>query len=901
VNRVLRYGLAVIIVSYAVIPPTLMSQSQVHTSKILPYPTPLSAHEVKGGYWRSDHTFEPALIITNLLEEQSLTVSPSLYAADGTEFELLPVTLTPAGVTNIDVRAALAGAPAEIRQHFTEYGSAGVRYQWNWDGAINTMLQNRDSKRSLIFNFDLHSTTPTYHDAVPSVVEGLWWKEDARVRGFLGLVNIANRPLNVNLQVLSDKGELEEEKVLQILPNETRLLDLLKGAHSQSGGIRVLTDGSQRDLVLAGGLENPVEGYSARMPFSMTMKDSKQSTISISSVGLMYGKPDPMMKFPAKTEFGIYLALRNTTGRTVAVTPALFYMEGEEVRTSSLKELTLGPNQSRRWSPEELSAYFGLTKLPGMINLVFSYEGTPSDVLLANGVIDKTKSYVFESHISPVGRSQAKALNDWDVSNGNDTMMSFLNLGEDEQDLLVTFYFDGGRYKLPVHLRVGASTMFNVSEIIMEQKPDPDGNIIPREALYGTSVLSGAQSSAEFINVAVASGVFNVARATCGNKCPTCLGYNGFQVTLGNPFCADGSSDGFCPLGLSATFHAMALQQNGAWADISAVSGVTSWSSSASTVASSQGYGHFLGQALGRYSGNAQANLIDINPDCGATGSPCPNSPWSGGGSGGVAPTITLSPALWYFGRGNTPPSGFPGGITTTATAVGGGNGSYVWTITSGTSKAILENNSSTITKTNANTVVITSTSYSTQGNDVTIQLQYTPSGGSQLMSSHSFSIDSPYKLILISSATTGAAQGMFACEDPTPNPQGTDGFQTLYHYSIKSFFGSQVTFENANETFALQVDTYVGNTWPAYVVNPGFTSTGNFDENICAVGTTLKPRTLPNQSPLGNVEIDYGSQFWFIGSLAEGSGIEVQGDTLSRYQDHGTITNIVSPDPVVR
>lgn len=157
-----------------------------------------------------------------------------------------------------------------------------------------------------------------------------------------------------------------------------------------------------------------------------------------------------------------------------------------------------------------------------------------------------------------------------------------------------------------------------------------------------------------------------------------------------------------------------------------------------------------------------------------------------------------------------------------------------------------------------------------------------------------SLSIDSPYKLVLNSSNTTGAAQGLFACEDPTPNPSGTDGYQTLYHYSIKSFFGAQITFQDANETFALQGDIYIGNNWPAYSVTPGFTATGNFDENICTVGPSLTPPSKPPQG--GNIEIDYGSQFWFVGSLNEGGGVEVQSDTLTRYQDHGAITNINSP-----
>jgi hypothetical protein len=58
----------------------------------------------------------------------------------------------------------------------------------------------------------------------------------------------------------------------------------------------------------------------------------------------------------------------------------------------------------------------GLPNLSGMINLTFSYLGGPSDVIMANGGIDQTRNYVFEINMQTVGRSQAKELKAWDVS-----------------------------------------------------------------------------------------------------------------------------------------------------------------------------------------------------------------------------------------------------------------------------------------------------------------------------------------------------------------------------------------------------------------------------------------------------------------------------------------------------
>jgi hypothetical protein len=125
--------------------------------------TPLVEQRLEGGYWRSDHTFRPMLIVTNILENAELPVTPSLYAADGTEYQLPPVTLGPAGVSFIDIIAALSAAPDEIKNHFSEHGSASVKYVWHSPGAVSAMVQNRDAKRSLNFNFDLRTPMVMKH------------------------------------------------------------------------------------------------------------------------------------------------------------------------------------------------------------------------------------------------------------------------------------------------------------------------------------------------------------------------------------------------------------------------------------------------------------------------------------------------------------------------------------------------------------------------------------------------------------------------------------------------------------------------------------------------------------------------------------------------------------------
>jgi hypothetical protein len=598
------------------------------------YKTPLSEQLLAGGFWRVDHTFAPVLIITNFIQNAELAVTPVLYAADGTEYQLPPITLGPAGVSLTDIRAALNSAPAEIKDHFSDYGSAAVKYMWHWPGAASAMVQNRDAKRSLNFNFELRAPMAMQHGASTTVQEGLWWREDSDVNGFLALVNVARRPINVQVQVLSEYGAFERERTIHLEANETSNLDLLEDTKGSYGGIRVTHHGAEKDIVLVGGLENPQEGYSAQIPFLTITPETKPSAVAVSSVGLMLGTPDPMMKFPSGTQFGIYLALRNTSERPISVIPTLYYMDGADVRSSVLKTLTLAASQARHWTPEELSRELGLPKFSGMINLVFSYHGSPSDVIMANGSIDQTKNYVFEINMKAVGKSGAKGLKAWDVSNGNDTMISLLNLADNDQDLSITLFFNGGRYKYRVHLKASGSTMFNVSDIIMMQQPDPDGNTIPPDVTNGSAVLSGSLGYQESINVAVGVGVFNVATATCGTTCPTCFGFSDFQVLPYN------SNSSTALVGGTTTFVAWGFGQDSYWHNVTYLS---SWSSDNGNVATSQGGGQFIGVGGGTFDAQASAYLLDENADCPeGSNQACPSSFYSGDAGGTIQVPTSL-------------------------------------------------------------------------------------------------------------------------------------------------------------------------------------------------------------------------------------------------------------------
>ena len=97
------------------------------------------------------------------------------------------------------------------------------------------------------------------------------------------------------------------------------------------------------------------------------------------------------------------------------------------------------------------------------------------------------------------------------------------------------------------------------------------------------------------------------------------------------------------------------------------------------------------------------------------------------------------------------------------------------------------------------------------------------------------------------------------------------------------------------NETFGARTDD-TSNSWISPSAGSAFSTDGTFADHVCYI-YGVDPTSLPPQSPLLNTKVFHLTpQSWFVGSQTNGSGIEVQTDTLQYYTDHGRHGDINSP-----
>jgi hypothetical protein len=506
-------------------------------SKPLPYPYPAVLRSVAGGLWMTDGNFKSSIYLKNGLVTSALEVTPILYLANGTKLPLAAVHLEPAGTATVDINQSLADNG--IAPYAQLSGYLEVEYKWPWD-VLCVTIHNVDIAHSLIFNFNLGvpllagAVLPERSAEKSEILEGMWWKETKDLTGFVALSNPTEEPRSATVAVSDSFGKPIEKHAVIVSPHGTKLVALseLRNAPGVSGGISISYQGPEDAIVVTGGLEDQTTGFSANIPFTdpapNAPRDStstEPSTFNLAELGLMAGIADPMMRFPSGTVFTPYTVMRNPSPQTIPVKPAVYWMDSTGPRSAILPQFSLSPHQALSLDVVSMMASVGLKNFNGSVDLILEVpESSRSTLIVACGSIDQKKNYVFGVMPTLVAESESKTLSYWSTADGDDTMVTVWSPADEEQELIFTVSFSGGHYLMPLHLSPKATRTFNISEIIHNQIPDSEGNVIPISVHEGSAQISGSQGEAEWILVAMDFSIYNVQKATCGFTCASCGG-----------------------------------------------------------------------------------------------------------------------------------------------------------------------------------------------------------------------------------------------------------------------------------------------------------------------------------------------------------------------------------------
>lgn len=611
-----------------------------------------------GGLWITDANFKSSIYLRSVVETDPITVTPILWLANGTKYTLPNVTLDPAGIAIIDINAGLQ--QQGISPWATLSGYVELQYTWPWDPLCAT-IRDVDVTHSLIFTFGMRTTTPLNPKAVspataqPSTqtLEGMWWKEEKNVTGFVALTNTSSQPIQASVELGDQLANPIAQHNVTISPHGMKLVNLqeLPGLPLSVGGIHISYTGPTDALIVNGGVEDESVGYSAGLAFSSPLLRPDQlpphakltQFTSFAELGLMTGASDPMMKFPAGTTFTPYSVVRNISDALLSLTPTIWWMQNGQAQSARLQPIQLLPSQSQALNVPAMLAQAGLSDYNGSFNLTFGGNLKRGSLLTAAGSVDQTKTYVFEVTPRGVAESVSKSLQYWSTGNGDDTMITLWNPADEAQDFIFKLFFTGGHYLVPVHLEARATRTINVSDIVMNPAPDAEGNTIPPTIHEGSIKITGSHAENQSILVSIDAGIYNVHKATCGMDCYTCDGYSDWAV---NPdtFTVD--------VGNETSLAFVAIYDGGT--TYTFLTDDASWETSDSSVATVNSDATVTGVGSGTVTIAAidQFDTDYATNVCVPSGSPdpCPVGTGGGGEAGGTVPNPSVTISLQSSG-----------------------------------------------------------------------------------------------------------------------------------------------------------------------------------------------------------------------------------------------------------
>lgn len=605
--------------------------AQEEKSASRPVSSPSTAQGMEGGVWRTDNNFESTLELKNVLVNQALMATPIIYMSDGTPYELKPVALQPAGVATVNIGTALADLPAYLEPHRSSFGMVGVKFSWSWPAAVLGMVRSVDETAMVSFQSSLHADLNDVHAQTPAQavqrIEGMWWKPYATTNGFIVLSNTLLRANPVTIAVYDSSGKAAGQRTVTLASHASQWLSLSDLVSSpitagSIGSIQIQYQGPVNSISAFGGLEDDSNGYSATLHLDELhpdrVRDLSEHEVVLDGAGLMLGKQPPRMQFPADASFSLYSVLHNTSSQAKQVALSLTFAGLSGPETHGIGQVTLAPRETKQIDYPDLLAASELSLPDGSVDLTVSYMGHDGDVEVEMGSVDQTGNYVFQVISEPEEWTISRTLCRWSVLGDTNTMISLWNYSPIAEDLVLTLYYTGGKYLIPVHLEPRSDYEMDIATLIHSGQPDSLGTVIPQTITEGSANLADAQRERNKIFVALNAGVFNVRTATCGNQCQTCNGVQSLAITPNSINVDAGSTQqlfGLETMNTGSTSEVM----SGAWSSTSGSASVNS-----------------NGLLTGTSVGTTTINLTESNL-------PAPAGYVCTGPNGGCPPTISAS------------------------------------------------------------------------------------------------------------------------------------------------------------------------------------------------------------------------------------------------------------------
>lgn len=493
-------------------------------------------------YWTTETGWDTMLELRNNLVAQTLTVTPSLRAPDGTETSLGPITINPRDIQTIDIGAAVGTVAPQL---IGTFGSIVLRYQSVSYSNLYALAMIRNIGRPIVFHFD---GTGEREDYRVGSREGIWWLPDPSATDYVILTNQGDKALPVVLSVYNANGTASTQAI-RLGPRQASRYSIgtiarAAGFTSSYGGFRVSAAANANWLNTLHIVFDTQSGFSALMK---TFDHDPQATIrerdyaktnvwTTRAPMLALSQPDPALAIPVGTTLQPQLFVRNTTGKPVQANLRFVWRgDGSTTGKASGPALQLAPYETRRVDVAALQQQNVLPPNARWTSVILTTNSQPDQVMAVAASYDSTLVYGAQTPFSDQ-LSFHWVGSEWEYDPLHDSILTVGNGGTAPAQTRFTIVYDGGRakYETEQTLQPDQQMWVDVGKLIHERVADKNGKTLPVDLTSGTYEwrdLTNKDIGVLFEGKIVYDKTFG--HVTYG--CAECCGYYGLAYLDFNP------------------------------------------------------------------------------------------------------------------------------------------------------------------------------------------------------------------------------------------------------------------------------------------------------------------------------------------------------------------------------
>jgi hypothetical protein len=375
--------------------------------------------------------------------------------------------------------------------------------------------------------------------------EGIWWLPTAQTRDYLLVTNKSARAAQSVLSLYDAAGSSWSEPIRLPAYGTLRLSvrDLLQQSSMKGtfGGIKIdsAQDGGAIDSVHI--LYDEAAGFSAIMKmFSSSSVPLEHRDYDRSGIWktrapmLALSSPDPALALPSGTVLEPALLLRNTVKHPERVTLAFHWRNGGQQGRYLLPARVLAGFATERIDVKALQDSGAIPKDAHWAQVTLTTNGLPDEVMAVAASYDSTLRYGAQTPFSDTLADHMEG-GQWQADATHTSIIAAGNGSQQPVTAGLTLLYDHGQhtYQLEHVIDADDQVFIDIGELIRDQVPDKNGNILPAivaSGAYSLKVISSPLHVALYEGKVITDKTYG--HATYG--CMICCGY-GHGVFISDP------------------------------------------------------------------------------------------------------------------------------------------------------------------------------------------------------------------------------------------------------------------------------------------------------------------------------------------------------------------------------